>query len=243
VSVPPPPVPGGLPPVGQPDPYGPPPVTPPGYGQAPGQFVGQQPGQYGQPPVYGQAPGQPGNYVPAPGQPYKPKKSKALYIRLGIFLVIAAVAATFAIIHNQTSPDSSAAGDCLAIPEFKKGVEPDKAACDAPNANVKIGARLDSAGASCPTGDYDEYSVSGSTDYKLCLTINAKEGDCLADLAADAGQSKGYEKVPCADPTAQAKLTKVVQGTADKSACGSDTGLPVVYSQPPATMCFTATGH
>jgi hypothetical protein len=215
--------------VGQPDPYGPPPVTPPVYGQAPGQVAW--------------APGQPGNFAPAPGQPYKPKRSKALYIRLGIFLVIAAVAATFAIIHNQTSPDSSAVGDCLSITEFKKGLEPDKAACDAPNANVKIGARLDSAGGSCPSGDYDQYSVSGSTDYKLCLTINAKEGDCLANLASAAGEGKAYEKVPCADPTAQAKLTKLVQGTADKSACGPDIDLSVVYSQPSATMCFTATGN
>ena len=196
MSVPPPPAPGGQPPVGQPDPYGPPPVLPLGYGQAPGQFGGQQSGPYGrppmQPPVYGQAPGQPANYGLAPGQPYKPKRNKALFIRLGIVLVIVAVAGTFAIIRSLNSPDSSVAGDCLAIAQFDNSTDPDKVACDAPNANMKIGVRVDNGDGACPDGDYDKYSVTGSTSYLLCLMINAKQGDCFAGMSSS---TAGYTRV------------------------------------------------
>jgi hypothetical protein len=229
-------------------------VLPAGYGQAPGQFAGQQPGQpdpyapplapgqfAGQAGPYGPPPGQPGNFAPAPGKPFKPKRGKGFLIRLGILLVIVAVSVTFAIVRNQTSADSSQAGDCLSISSFTNDVEPDKAACDAQNANMKIGARLDDGNGTCPTGDYDEYSVTGDTNYKLCLIINAKQGDCFAGMASS---TAGYKRVACTDPSSDSQFVKVVNGTASDDACeGSDATKVRTYSQPPTTLCYTQKGE
>ncbi|MFG1646904.1 hypothetical protein ACGFMK_42060 [Amycolatopsis sp. NPDC049252] len=252
----PPPAPGGQQPVGQPDPYGPPPGgqpqqqygqpqygTPPQgqpqpqYGTLPqGQPVQGQPGQYGPPP--GQF-GQPG-FPPAP--PVAPKKSKALWIRLAIVAVIVVVGGTLVIINFAKSPGSSAVGDCLTITQFSTGGDdPVKADCADVNANVKIGAKLDSASDECPGGaesPYDTYSVTGSSSYKLCLMVNAKQGDCLANLTS---KTEGYKKVPCSDPSGEAEVVKVVEGQADKNACGdSQDVIAVAYPQPARTMCFKA---
>ncbi|GLY35061.1 hypothetical protein Amsp01_010850 [Amycolatopsis sp. NBRC 101858] len=240
----PPPAPGGQQPVGQPDPYGPPPGgQPQQYGQqgqygAPGTPPQGQPGQYGPPPgQYPPPPGQPG-FPPAPPAP--PKKSKAgRFIGLGIGVVVligVVIAGYFAF---KSSPASSNVGDCLSITEFTRGGDdPAKADCGDPKANVKIAAKLDSASDDCPGGSdagYDTYSVSGRSSYKLCLMINAKQGDCLANFSS---QTKGYQKVPCSDPTKDAELVKVVEGQASDSVCeGTDATRVAVYPQPPTTMC------
>lgn len=250
----PPPAPGGQQPVGQPGPYGPPPGGQPQYGQ-PGQY-GQPPqGQPGQPGPYGPPPqGQPGPYGPPPGQfppgqfqpgfppapPAPPKRSKALWIRLAIVAVIVVVGGTLAIINFAKSPASSSVGDCLKITEFTSGGDdPVKADCADVNANVKIGAKLDSASAACPGGaesPYDTYSVTGRSSYKLCLMVNAKEGECLANVTS---KTKGYQKVPCTDPSVEAQVVKVVEGQADKNLCGEEPGtFAVAYPEPAHTMCF-----
>ncbi|WP_285477934.1 hypothetical protein [Amycolatopsis sp. NBRC 101858] len=230
--------------MGQPDPYGPPPGgQPQQYGQqgqygAPGTPPQGQPGQYGPPPgQYPPPPGQPG-FPPAPPAP--PKKSKAgRFIGLGIGVVVligVVIAGYFAF---KSSPASSNVGDCLSITEFTRGGDdPAKADCGDPKANVKIAAKLDSASDDCPGGSdagYDTYSVSGRSSYKLCLMINAKQGDCLANFSS---QTKGYQKVPCSDPTKDAELVKVVEGQASDSVCeGTDATRVAVYPQPPTTMC------
>jgi hypothetical protein len=258
--------PGGYgPPAGQPDPYGPPPVQPPPYGQPtqPGQYgppptppggafnaAPGQPGQYPQAPgQYPQALGQPGPYGPppvapgayglAPGVPVK-SKSKGPLIRGLVILAVIAVAVIFAIVKSSSSPDSSQAGDCLAVSEFKQGAEPDKAACDDPKANVKIGVRLDDDNASCPTGDYDEYSVSGSGSYKLCLIINAKQGECFSGMASS---TAGYTRVSCTDPASDSEFVKVVNGTSSEDLCkDTEATRARTYSQPPTTLCYKQKG-
>ncbi|WP_072476377.1 LppU/SCO3897 family protein [Amycolatopsis australiensis] len=242
--------------MGQPDPYGPPPggQPQPQFGQ-PGQPA--QPGQFGQPGPYGQPPqgqppqGQPGPYGPPPGQfppgqpgfpppvPPAPKKSKATWIRIAIVALVVVVGGTIGIVSYINSPESSNAGDCLTITEFtRNGDDPAKADCSDPKANVKIAVRLSNASDDCPGGSeagYDTYSVSGRSSYKLCLMINAKQGDCLANFTS---QTKGYQKVPCSDPTKDGELVKVVEGQASKSVCeGTDATRVAVYPQPATTMC------
>lgn len=242
----PPPAPGGQQPVGQPGPYGPPP--------------GGQPGQYGQPGQFGAAPGTPpqgGQYGPPPGQfppgqpgfpggqfppaPPVPKKSKTgSIIKFSIIGVVVIVAVVIGIVSFNNSPASSNVGDCLTITEFTSGGDdPVKADCNDVKANVKIGAKLDSASNACPGGGespYDTYSVTGRSSYKLCLMVNAKQGDCLANLTS---KTQGYQKVPCTDPGAEAEVVKVVEGQADKNACGTEEGIiPVAYPEPARTMCF-----
>lgn len=241
----PPPAPGGQQPVGQPDPYGPPPGGQQQYGQ-PGQYGTPppgtppqgQPGQYGPPPgQYPPPPGQPG-FPPAPPAP--PKKSKVgRFIVLGIGLLVVVGIVIAGVVAFTKSPASSNAGDCLSITEFTQGGDdPTKADCNDPKANVKIAAKLDSSSDNCPGGadaGYDTYSVSGRSSYKLCLMINAKQGDCLANFSS---QTKGYQKVPCTDPTKDAELVKVVEGQASDSVCeGTDATRVAIYPQPPTTMC------
>jgi hypothetical protein len=222
--------------VGQPDPYGPPPG-----GQPQQQFgqPGQPPqGQYGPPPgQFPPPPGQvPGQFPPAPPVP---KKSKTgAIIRFAVIGVVVIVAAVIGIISFTKSPASANAGDCLSVTEFTRGSDPTKADCNDPKANVKIAVKLDKASDDCPGGSnagYDTYSVTGRSSYKLCLMINAKQGDCLANFSS---QTKGYVKVPCSDPTKDSELVKVVEGQASESVCdGTEATRVAVYPQPPTTMC------
>ncbi|HEY3470225.1 MAG TPA: hypothetical protein VGL47_34185 [Amycolatopsis sp.] len=242
----PPPAPGGQQPVGQPDPYGPPPGGQPqqqygqpgGYGQPPQG----QPGQYGPPPGQFPPPGQPGQPGYAPVPPV-PKKSKTgTIVKFAVIGVVVIAAVIVGIVSFAKSPASSSAGDCLTITEFTTGGDdPVKADCADVNANVKIGAKLDSASDECPGGaesPYDTYSVTGRSSYKLCLMVNAKQGDCLANLTS---KTQGYKKVPCTDPSGEAEVVKVVAGQADKNACGTDEDvIAVAYPEPAQTMCFKA---
>lgn len=238
----PPPAPGGQQPVGQPDPYGPPPGgQPQQFGQPgqPGQFGPPpqgQPGQFGPPPGQFPPPGQPG-FPPAPPAP--PKKSKARLIVGGIGALVVIAFVIIGIVSFSKSPATSNVGDCLSITEFTRGGDdPAKADCNDPKANVKIAEKLDSSSDNCPGGSdagYDTYSVSGRSSYKLCLMINAKQGDCLANFSS---QTKGYQKVPCSDPTKDAELVKVVEGQASESVCeGTDATRVAIYPKPATTMC------
>ena len=257
---------GGFPPPGQPGqfpppgqmPYGQPgaeqygqqPFAPPGteqqYGQQPfappsaeqpfappGQYVQPAPGvpgQYGQP-MPGPY-GMPGQFQPAPMAP----KSKFRYVRLVLSLVVLAGIVVIGIFAHSSSPDSSQAGECLKVTEFTTGVTPDKADCNDAAANVKIGARLDNSADKCPEGMYDEYEVTGGSDYRLCLVINAKQGDCLTGFQS---RTAGYRKVPCSDPAKDAELVKVVDGQEGEAVCeGTDATDYRSYSQPKLTLCI-----
>jgi hypothetical protein len=229
VSVPPPPGQGG-----QPAPFGAPEPPPPA-----GQFA---PPPGGQP--YGPPPGQPGNfpppgtaYGPPPGTPVPPRKKKRAWLRIGILVVIVAVVVVVAIVATKGSPDNAAVGDCLNVKEFTSSSEPSKVDCTDPSANVKIGARLDDDSATCPRGDYDEYSVSGSTSYKLCLIPNVKEGDCYTNTTN--ATTEGYKRVDCSDPTAETKVVKIVPGSNDQSVCqDTDATDYRSFSQPASIYCY-----
>jgi hypothetical protein len=170
------------------------------------------------------------------------KKSR----RLRSILVLAAVAVIAVIAAgtyflSTSSPDSASVGDCLAVQSFSAGSEPTKVDCSDPSANVKVAVRLESSANSCPDGDYDTYSVQGRDSYKLCLMIDAKEGDCFKNLSGDTDD--GYQRVDCADPSAEAQFVKVVDGTDATSACdGTDADGAVTYSDPPVTLCMTLKG-
>jgi hypothetical protein len=231
VSVPPPPVPGGQPPVGPPNPYGQPSVAQPNYGPPP-----LAPAGYGPPPVaqpnYGPPPVAPAGY----GQPPVPQKPKRRWVRMIIPIVVIVIGGVFAVVNYTQSPDSSKVGDCLTVSQFKQGVEPTKAACADPAANVLIGAKVDDSKGSCPDGDYDEYSVTGRPSYKMCLVINAKQGDCLSNFLS---KTEGYQKVACSDPMVDAEIVKAVAGTASKALCdGTDATHAAVYPQPATTLCL-----
>jgi hypothetical protein len=145
----------------------------------------------------------------------------------------------FAFVHYLNSPDSSKVGDCLKVTEFKQGTEPDKADCNDPAANLKIAIKVDGAGGDCPAdGNYDKYIVTSKKSYKLCLMINANQGDCLANYGS---HTAAYQKVSCSDPSKDAELVKVVVGQADRSLCkGTGANHARAYPQPGLTICIKA---
>ncbi|HVW41567.1 MAG TPA: hypothetical protein VHC18_09475 [Amycolatopsis sp.] len=205
---------------GQPPQAGGPGAGQPGFAASPGGF----------PP-----PGQPGAFPPPGVHIQPPKKSKLRWLRIVIPVVVVVLVAIGAISWFTSSPDRAAAGDCLNIKEFKAQADPSRVDCNDPSANVKVGVRLDDDKASCPDGDYDQYSVSGAADYKLCLMLNAREGECFANVS---DSTQGYKTVDCADPAAEIKILKIVDGTASDSACGGlDQAVAVRYSQPATTLC------
>ncbi|WP_084143282.1 LppU/SCO3897 family protein [Amycolatopsis taiwanensis] len=161
-----------------------------------------------------------------------------LWVRIGAAVVILGLVVAGGIWYFKSSPATAAVGDCLNVKEFSKHADPTKVDCTDPSANVKIAVKLDSSGGSCPQGDYDEYSYSRkSTSYRLCLMPNVVEGDCMADFTSD---TAGYQKVACTDPRAEVKVSKVVQGVTDETVCEEfDRYLPVTYSDPKSTYCYT----
>jgi hypothetical protein len=191
-----------------------------------------QPGPYAQP-----AADQAGPYGPPPGQ--LPPKKRRLWLKIGLpvgALIVIGLLVIVGVVAFQGSPATAAVGDCFGIKEFKNGETPGKIDCADPAANVKLAVKLDNDSAQCPEGDYDEYSVSGTNSYKLCMMINARQGDCFANLTSG---TAGYQRVPCTDPNAELEFIKIVQGNADKeSACGGTDALTaIVYSQPASAYC------
>ncbi|WP_186382572.1 LppU/SCO3897 family protein, partial [Amycolatopsis rhizosphaerae] len=187
----------------------------------------------------------PGAYPPPPGAAYGPPpgtpvggKPKRLWLRLVLVVVVLAAVGTWAIISYTKSPSSASAGDCLNVKEFKSGADPTKVDCTDPSANVRIGVRLDSDTGKCPGENYDEYSYrQRGNKYKLCLMLNAHDGDCFTNLSSNT--TEGYRRVACTDPSAEAEIVKVVDGKADESACsGTKYDGALTYPQPPTTMCL-----
>ena len=233
-------------PGGQPAPFGnqPPAGTPGVFGPPAGQF-GPPPGQpAGAPPVFPPPSGQPGQFGPPPGPPFGPtgqpvrKRRFPLWLMIVLPIVVIALG-VLSVVSFMKSPASASVGDCLHVTEFTTtGADPTKIDCADQNANVKVAVKLDSSSSTCPTGDYDEYSVSGRSSYKLCLMINAHDGDCFADVTSS---TAGYKRVACTDPTAEIEFVKIVTGQADEAACeGVKIDGAVTYSEPATTMCAVA---
>ncbi|GAB2746489.1 LppU/SCO3897 family protein [Amycolatopsis magusensis] len=200
------------------------------------------------PPPPSQPQAQPGPYGPPPGQPDggfgappppAPKKNKALglLLKIGVPVLVVLVAGVIGILNFVDSPATSNVGDCLNVTQFNSTTEPTKADCASPEANLRIGAKLDGSSGACPAGGtYDEYTVSGRGSYKLCLVLNVKQGECVANFSA--GET-GYKRVPCTDPSAEVEFLKVAEGVVDEALCeGTEAEKVLTYPQPATTLCF-----
>lgn len=171
------------------------------------------------------------------GGPDRPKRSKWFWVAILVPVALVVLSASTWVVGYFSGTDNAKVGDCYAITTFGDlGDDPSKADCGSVEANAKVGARTED-GAACPDGEYDEISVSGTfSSYKLCMMINAKQGDCLVNFLAD---SVAYQKVPCSEPTKDAEIVKVAEGIANDSACdGTDATHLEVYSTPPSTLCI-----
>ncbi|WP_410660891.1 hypothetical protein [Amycolatopsis sp. lyj-112] len=171
------------------------------------------------------------------GEQARPKRSKWFWVGILVPVAIVVISATTWVVGYLSSTDNAQVGDCYAITTFGDvGVDPAKTDCGATEANAKVGAKTE-GGVACPDGEYDELTVDGTfSSYKLCMMINAKQGDCLVNFLAD---SVAYQKVPCTDPAKDAEIVKVADGVASDTACEDTEATHLeVYSTPPSTLCI-----
>ncbi|GAB2988301.1 LppU/SCO3897 family protein [Saccharothrix stipae] len=226
---------------GQPPQYAQPQYAQPQYQQPQYQQQGfpqpgrQQPG-YQQPGYPTGQPGHPQQQFPPPPAKGTSRGAKALVavVALGIVGIVIA-----GIIANVTGPSGAEAGDCIkVISASVADADVEKVECSSPDAAFKVAANLDSSTDACPDGDYAEYSDSGgrrSDGFKLCLMLNAAEGECFKQEGSIvAGKTT---KVTC-DSSATYKVAKVIAGRADENGCESGDTVSV-YSQPATTICLS----
>jgi hypothetical protein len=223
----------------QPGPYGqqPPPYgqqPPPPYGAQPGQpFDAPQPGQsFDAPPPFGQQPVPPGEYPP--GQPAKKRGNTRRVLIIVIALAVIAAGVIVYFITNKNGASSANAGDCIKVKSASAtNADVEKIDCNDNAAVFKVAKKLSNDTDQCPTPDYEKYEQSGgsSSDFALCLMLNAKEGDCFANFDTPDKRAR----VDCG--SAEVKVTKMVPGKADEAACDQQS-IPVTYPDPATTFCL-----
>jgi hypothetical protein len=170
----------------------------------------------------------------APPPPAEPGRSGRLpKVVLGIVLLVIAGLVLYFLIRAGQEPVAAEPGECIKVVSAQDA-EIERVDCAAPEAVYKVAARLTSTSAACPEGEYSELT-SGSS-MKLCLMLNAKEGDCFSTTFA--GRNRTHERVPCG-PSAEYKVVKVVTGKADSKLCVNG-DVVASYTEPPMTICLTA---
>jgi hypothetical protein len=232
---------GPYPPQGYPPPGGPPQGFPPPYRhQQPTYQQQTQPYQQQQqlppPPQFPPSGGIPQQSFPPPGLPPPKPGGTSGGARVLIGVVVAGVIGliVIAVANWGTSARAAEEGDCIKVISTSDA-DAGQVECTAPEAIYKVARKLDSAAGRCPEGDYTEWVGGKRTDtVKLCLMLNAKEGDCFKTTTSSGNESD--ERVACS--SADFKVVKVVSGKADKAACASG-NLAATYSQPATTLCLS----
>lgn len=155
-----------------------------------------------------------------------------MLLAVGLVVIAAAVTAVLYFTGGDTPAGGASVGDCVRITSVKEAnADVVGVGCADRAAMFMVGKRLTNSGETCPTENYQKAGVGG--DYKLCLVPNLKEGECFAGLDA------GPDKLVRADCGGQAelKVTKVIPGKSDESACGTE-DFPMVYPEPLTTFCL-----
>jgi hypothetical protein len=181
---------------------------------------------------------------PAHDQDTDPSARTMKIIVFGVLIAIFGGVAAFIVVKvlNPPAPEYSA-GDCIQVVEGGRfDAEVEKVDCGEQAALYEVGVYLDDTDGPCPADSYSEYQQTGGKqqEYKLCLMLNATEGDCLSVPMISAGEEK---KVACDSDEANVKITRVVDGTADENACGAEAAEDArVYPQPKRTVCIGPVG-
>jgi hypothetical protein len=229
------------------------PQEPGGYGPRQGHWgQSQQPGSHG-------GHGQYWQYPPPPPPPKKNGVLVAIVV-IAVLVLGGAGAAIYLLVKDEGDPQAStgqqtsgtattsrapettesssaprgdgpAAGACIkVITASETDAEIDEVNCADQEAVYRIGKELSSSTGTCPDGDYAEYTETGSNSLKLCLILNAKEGDCFKE------GDQHDTRTNC--PAADYKVAKVIDGKADADQCGADDAEnALTYSEPPTTLC------
>jgi hypothetical protein len=129
-------------------------------------------------------------------------------------------------------------GDCVAVVKGGVDAELEVLECGAPKAIYRVALEIEMT-EKCPAGPYVEYSVIGLGGWSLCLALDAAPGQCFTTNAAE-----GFVAAACA--AADVKVGSVLSGTADEDACPPPPANavvhpePLVYPEPPLTICLAA---
>ena len=161
-------------------------------------------------------------------------------IIFGVLVAIFGAVAIFMVVKVLNPPPPAfTAGDCVEVVSGGRfAAEIEKVDCGSDAALYEVGVYLDDPDADCPSEDYARYQQTGGKqqEYKLCMMLNVAEGDCLSVPMISAGQE---EKVACTSDDANVLVTKVIEGTADKSGCPAESAENArVYPDPKRTVCL-----
>lgn len=182
--------------------------------------------------------------VPPPGnspQWTDPPRVRRLppWLLVAVPVLVLAVAVTFVVVRLSSQPLSAEVGDCLDVhvvdPSPAPADQAEQADCGAAEANVKVAVKYPDPDQDCPARGY-EFIYVGKPKSKLCLVINARQGDCFAGLSSG---TEPYRRVPCTDAKAERQFVKIVDGEVNEELCdGVDGATPVTFPQPPVTFCL-----
>lgn len=171
--------------------------------------------------------------TPPPPAPSAKPNNTATIIKVVLGVIVVGVVAFFVIKNMGTSAKSAEVGDCIKVNNASAtNADVEKIDCNAKEAAYKVAVVKDDANAECPDQDNSNYVYyTEDTGLLLCMTLNAKEGDCFKQGDAD-------ERVDCGDPSATFKVTKIVTGSTDPSGCPEGTENGYVYPEPKMVQCF-----
>ncbi|MFE3261772.1 hypothetical protein ACFXPS_25355 [Nocardia sp. NPDC059091] len=145
------------------------------------------------------------------------------------------------------------AGDCVKVSGGPAMVDVTTVSCDDPTTIYRVGVVLkDPGGGSCPGTDYDTVrSIGGMRNTTLCLELQVREGECVAQNSLD----NSAQPVDCGTAAAQSghqaqltyfKIGRIIKGSTDPTACGdaTDAHNAVVYPKPdPTILCLVDPGE
>lgn len=173
--------------------------------------------------------------------PPEQDSSRSVWIMvLGILVTIFGGVAIIIVVRVLNPPlPAFASGDCVRVVDGDGySAKAEKIDCDEDDALYEIGIYMDKPDGSCPSDAYSSYQQSGGRqqEFTLCFMLNATEGDCLSIPAIAMGEEK---KVACDSDEANRRVTKIIDGKADKNACTPNSANDArVYPQPERTVCL-----
>jgi hypothetical protein len=180
--------------------------------------------------------------VPVPGHdPSTEADPRAVRIIVaGVLVTIFGGIAIFIVVKVLNPPPPAfSAGDCVALVQgglYAGKVE--KVGCAQDAALYEVGVYLNDQDTPCPAGSYSSFAPTRGTqqEYRLCLVLNVEAGDCLRVPALAHGVEA---RVACTGGRANATVTAVLHGTADKAGCGPGSAEAArVYPVPRRTVCL-----
>jgi len=188
--------------------------------------------------------------VPVGNQPYPPAQvppapkkkgmgSKILSVLVAIAVLIG-IRVAFTMLGQKTEANeiTKLAGKCITVTGSGKDLDHKVVDCAADGMSYIVASTHEGSTAACPENMleyYKEAGTGGKTLARACLIPNFRENVCYGPEANGA-----MKIVTCTDPQAYFKISKRIEGVADKTKCGEDEAL--VYTDPKYTFCQVAAG-